>query len=92
MDMHQLEEVGTEAQQFAELSVERTWRTVAKGKSSAWTALYAYITGLHSTIQYYNTIHIYTFQNKLPSEGRLQRFRGLLCYVATKLHYEVTSD
>ena len=45
MERRQVEQLGPNAKEFADLSIHRSWRRVKKGKSSAWTAIHAYITG-----------------------------------------------
>lgn len=45
LDKHQRSELGEECKQFADLSVWRAWRAVSRSRGSAWTAIFAYITG-----------------------------------------------
>lgn len=45
MEAREIEKLGPQAEKFANLSFERTWRLVEKGKSSLWMAIFTYITG-----------------------------------------------
>ena len=45
MDKHQLADLGEEPGLFAGLSLRRAWHTVRRERGSAWTAIFAHITG-----------------------------------------------
>ena len=40
--MKRLDKIDSQIVQYANLSLERSWRVVSREKSSAWTVIYAY--------------------------------------------------